>query len=83
MSDDRKIDMVYDVLVDFRNESRERMTRIEIDLEKHIEGVEQNRARIEKLEEPQKALSQIKKWAGWLVTVGAAAGLIAKYLEIL
>ena len=59
-------------------EAKARMTRIEHDLEKHIEGVEQNRTRIERLEKPREALGEIKKWAAWLITVSAAAGIIYK-----
>ena len=83
MSRNDKIDMIYDTLVDFRSESRDRMGRIEEDLRDHIEGVKQNRARIEKLEEPGKALSMIKRWAVWVTAVGAAFAMITKYLEIL
>jgi len=68
VSDD-KVDMIYDTLVDFRDTSRERMSRIETDLNEHKEGVIQNRTRIEVLEEPGKALRQIKVWAAWLAAV--------------
>lgn len=62
-------------------EARGRMQRIEDDLEKHIEGVEQNRKRIEELERPRLVLKEIKKWAAWLITVSAAAGIIYKVLN--
>lgn len=81
MSRDDKIDMVYDILVDFRDESRDRMSRIEADLRDHIEGVKQNRARIEKLEEPGKALNLIKRWAMWLTAVLGAGTALANYME--
>ncbi len=42
------------------------------ELHLHIEGVQQNRTRIEKLEEPGKALGLIKKWAMWVTAIGAA-----------
>ena len=49
------------------------------ELHRHIEGVEQNRTRIEKLEEPAKALSLIKKWAVWVTAIGVAAGVIFRW----
>lgn len=79
MSD--KIDMIYDTLIDFRDNSRERMSRIEEDLREHKEGVIQNRTRIEKLEEPGKALNQIKKWAMWLTAVSAGFAALTYFME--
>ncbi len=89
-----KIDLIYEILKDYIKDSNDRMGRIESDLKFHIEGVVQNRTRIEalekqenelenkveKLEEPRKALALIKQWAGWVTAVGAAAAFIAKYL---
>ena len=74
MSD--KSDIIFKTLVDFRIESNERMGRIEDDLKEHKEGVMQNRARIEVLEGPRKALDQIKKWAMWIIPVAAAVGIL-------
>lgn len=43
------------------------------ELVRHIEGVEQNRKRIEELEKPKLALIQLKKWAKWgTVIIGFA-----------
>jgi hypothetical protein len=80
MSDD-KVDMIYDTLVDFRDTSRDRMSRIEDDLRDHKEGVIQNRSRIEKLEEPVKALGQIKRWSLWVAALAAGLTGLAKVLE--
>lgn len=81
MSD--KLDVIYDVIRDNHKESSERMTRIEIDLREHKEGVIQNRARIEKLEEPMNALLFLKKAAIWISCICAAGGAIYKALELL
>lgn len=51
------------------------------ELHRHIEGVEQNRARIEKLEEPGKALSLIRMWAIWITAIGAAAAVVYKWVN--
>ncbi len=51
------------------------------ELHRHIEGVEQNRSRIEKLEEPGKALGLIKKWAIWVTAIGAAAAVIFRWVS--
>jgi len=79
MSD--KIDLIYTAVVQNHKEASGRMTRIESDLKEHKDGVIQNRTRIEKLEEPSKALKQIKKWAGWIFTVSAATLAIYKLVE--
>ena len=68
-------------VLEYIGEARERMTRIEEDLKEHKEGVQQNRARIEVLEEPRKALAQIKRWAMWLITVSAAAGILYEVIK--
>lgn len=93
MSDDM-IRMVSETLNAFRQETNDRMGRIEVDLREHKEGVIQNRTRIEhlerhemsnesrinKLEDPGKALRLIKQWAGWVLAVGAALALLGEYL---
>ena len=75
-----KLDMIYDTLVRHHEEASDRMTRIEDDLREHKEGVIQNRTRIEKLEEPGKALSMIKKWALWLASISAGAAGLSKIM---
>lgn len=51
------------------------------ELHRHIEGVEQNRARIEKLEQPGQALSLIKKWAMWVTAIGAATAVVVRWVS--
>lgn len=75
-----KIDLIYDTMTTYHTESRERMTRIETDLREHKEGVAQNRNRIQKLEEPGRALNRIKDWAKWIVIVALAAAVLKEYL---
>lgn len=51
-----KTDMIYDTLVDFRAETKDRLKRIEHDLREHKEGVIQNRAHIKALEKEQESI---------------------------
>lgn len=66
---DERLDQIDKHLAVYNNE-----------LHRHIEGVEQNRARIEKLEEPAKALKLVKSWALWVTSVGAAVAVVMKWL---
>lgn len=50
------------------------------DLEVHIEGVMQNRGRIERLEEPSKAFKILKKY---ILGLGAIAGSVLAIMKFL
>lgn len=81
MSDDNKVDRIYETIIDHHEETSSRLALIEYDLREHKEGVIQNRARIERLEEPAKALTKIKEWAIWLAAVSGGIAAFAKLME--
>ena len=88
-----KLDKLVDVTTDIRltqTKMESDISRNTSDIADHIEGVKQNRARIEKLEEPSKARKWLKNklqenwklWAAILSTILAALGIL-KYFGFL
>lgn len=85
----KKDDIIVDLLGEVRDEQKAHSTiLIELqhdvsrntdDLEKHIEGVVQNRKRIVELEKPGQAFSLIKKY---IIGLGAIAGAIYAILKV-
>lgn len=86
-------DLIVDLLKEVRDEQKEHsrmltttqidIAEVKVDLAKHIEGVVQNRKRIEALEEPRKAFAVLKSYVlGTGAIAGAILGLIklSKYL---
>lgn len=80
---DGKLDKIVESQVDLKvniAEIKKDVGRNTEDLEKHIEGVEQNRHRIGKLEEPRKVIKGVAKFTIWLAGFATAAGVLYKYL---
>ena len=78
-----KTDLIYDALIDFRDETREEFKEIKDNAKTHAaemhehkkdmhEKMEKIDERVDKLEEPRKALGLIKVWALWFVAIVGA-----------
>lgn len=92
MSDDQGImyDLLKELKEDFKDhrenfkthslETHNKMTNIEDDIKEIKDDSKKDRERIEKLEAPGKALGMVRKWAGWILTVGGAIAWIVSEL---
>ena len=67
------------ILVELQND----VSRNTNDLETHIEGVMQNRSRIEKLEEPGKAFKILKKYLMGIAAITGSILAIMKFKDYL
>jgi len=77
--------MIYDALLDFREECREEFREIKSNARAHTQEMHEHKKetaaefkelekRIEKAEEPRKMLHMLKNAALWIVAIGAAIG---------
>lgn len=86
----KKDDLILDLLKEVREDQKSHsIILVEVqkdvaknteDLADHIEGVKQNRARIEKLEEPKKAFGVFKKY---LIGAGGIAAAIIGIIKLI
>ena len=86
-----KIDLIYDALMNFREEMKEDIKEMKENAKAHAEEMHEHKVevtgklenmekRVSTLEEPSKALGYIKTWAAWVITVGGAIGVAINYL---
>lgn len=86
-----KTDLIYDALINFREEVRENLKEIKSNAKAHSDEMhahkvevsgkfEEMNNRVNTLEEPSKVFAYLKTWAGWTITV---CGAIAAGLKLL
>lgn len=86
-----KTDLIYDALIDFRDETRTEFHEIKSNAKEHTEEMhehkkevtskfEKQEERIDKLEEPRKALGLIRTWALWIIAIGGALSWLKDHI---
>lgn len=80
-----KTDLIYNELVNFRQECRAEFTEIKSNARAHAQEMHEHKqdveGRLDKLEEPRKALNQLKKWALWAASMAAGVAAVGKFME--
>lgn len=86
-----KTDLIYDALMDFREESREEFKEIKANAKAHTQEMHEHKKemstkmekmdeRVDKLEEPRKALGLIRTWALWIIAIGGALSWLKDHI---
>jgi len=84
-----KTDLIYEALVEFRNETKVELSEMKRGAKEHAEEMKEHRKDVQKkfdhvekrlddVEAPRKALGYLKSWSAWILSVGGAVSIILK-----